>query len=401
MERQEVRWSKILWYNLLFLLLLIALMEWVSSRYVDKPSPSLVTDYRLNHVWPANDTSVHHEWIPYNPDFPEPYVHYYNQQGWLEKYDVSRQKPAGTYRIFYVGDSFTEGTVPMDQSVPSLVEQKLNQLKADPSLKIEVINTGVSSYSPTLYYILVRYKLLEYDPDLVVVNIDMTDEFDDWKYAMTTLYDEEGNPRAVPMRNLESSFIDTEDGAKKITGWHKAGFFLTKHSYTYNLLIQKVLPRLRSGVAPAGEDPPKADEILYQRWSWCKAEWDELTQKNVNYTLDMLRRLAKLCQTAGIKLMYTSVPQYKQYAGNEDGEGPPEWSSRPHYVIQQLSKEQDVPYLNAFEAMKPSIEGTPHGQYYYNRDIHFNPRGYALWAQQHIRFLTDPDNQLLPETFFD
>ena len=99
--------------------------------------------------------------------------------GMVRKLRRQKNKAPDTFRIFYLGDSFTEGTAPMDQSVPSRVEQTLNDLVQNSSLNFEVINTGTTSYSPTIFYILARYVLTDYDPDLIVVNVDMTDDFDD------------------------------------------------------------------------------------------------------------------------------------------------------------------------------------------------------------------------------
>ena len=98
--------------------------------------------------------------------------------------------------------------------------------------------------------------------------------------------------------------------------------------------------------------------------------------------------------------MFTSVPHYWQYAGNENGTGKPLWSNRPHYDISNLSKELDVPYLNSFEKLKPLIGGTPQKKFYYNGNMHFNPRGYAVWAEAHIEFLTTKEYALLPEPFY-
>jgi hypothetical protein len=59
-----------------------------------------------------------------------------------------------------------------------------------------------------------------------------------------------------------------------------------------------------------------------------------------------------------------------------------------------------VPYHNAFEALKPLITGTPQTHYYYAGDMHFNPRGYRIWADAQYRFLTDGANHLLPAGFY-
>src|SRR3989337_3943018 len=76
----------------------------------------------LNHTWIPNSIADHSQWI--DVGIPT-YRHYHNAQGWVEEYDVTQKKPANTFRIFYVGDSFPEGTCGMDESLPSRVEAAL------------------------------------------------------------------------------------------------------------------------------------------------------------------------------------------------------------------------------------------------------------------------------------
>jgi len=73
---------------------------------------------------------------------------------------------------------------------------------------------------------------------------------------------------------------------------------------------------------------------------------------------------------------------------------------RPHYEIAKLAKEIEVPYLNSFEELKPFIQGTAQSTYYYVGDMHFNPRGYKIWANSHVEFLMNSDHSLLPRKFY-
>lgn len=173
-------------------------MEVITSFFVIKPSNFIMKNFRLNHTWPSNVKRMNDEWVEHNPDFDKPYLKVFNKQRWVESYDVELDKPENTYRIFYVGDSFTDGTAPMDQSVPSIVEKYLNEQCHNSGVNFEVINTGTWSYSPVIYYILIRYYISQYSPDLIVLNIDMTDVFDDWKYRQTMIEDSMGNPWAAP-----------------------------------------------------------------------------------------------------------------------------------------------------------------------------------------------------------
>lgn len=390
-------------FNIVILLVIIAGAEFASSFFTKKTGLGTHDDYQLHHAWLPSSSFLHDEWIEKNPDFPEPYEHHYNKQAWIENYDVKLAKEAGSYRIFYLGDSFTEGTVAMEGSVPSLVEKGLNELSASSGkgLKFEVINTGTSSYSPTIFYVLLRQKLLDYSPDLIVVNVDLTDDFDDWKYSKTTLYDKDGNPWAVPPGNvMKGLFVDTESGAIEITTGIKAQLFLLKHSYAYNLIQNYFGPEKKAMPISKREQAIK-NASLYKRWMWCFEERDAMTQTNVDRTLDMISRIARLAVEHNVKIVFTNVPHFMQYAGKREGGGEPNCSNRAHYEIKEAALDGGALYLNSYEALKPLVLNTPQEKYYYNYDMHFNPRGYRIWANAHLDFLTDKSNALLPDGFYE
>ena len=373
--------------------LLVLILEFAATPFVEVPSAHYTGSARLNHMWPPNMEQTHNEWIRDNPEYPEPYTHYYNSQGWVEKYDVTKEKPADTYRIFYLGDSFTEGCVPMEKTVPSRVGQFLNHQYGRRGTYYEVINTGTSSYSPLIYYVLARYYLLDYSPDVLVVNVDMSDCFDDWKYRELLIVDDDGNPYAVPHRNVyNSEYVDTLKGAMKATFVSRTRMFLFENSALYNLINN-----WRNGGNDAADDfdvTAVDSEITKDRWAWCRDDWDAETEADVAFTLDVLHRLAKLCDEKGVKLMITGVPHYQQFIPKNESTAP--WSRRPHDLLKRFAIDHGIAYLDSHAALAPFVNGSEQHKYYYRGDMHFNPRGFELWAQAHASVFTIPDMKLLP-----
>ena len=393
-------------YMAFFALILLAtgllwgLLEMFLSRTVERPGDIIHNHFRLNHVWPPGIARVHDEFARENPEWPEPYTHYYNQQGWLETYDVSKQKPAGTYRIFYVGDSFTEGCVPMDQSVASQLEIELNRRFQDSGRKYEVINTGTSSYSPLIYYILIRYIILEYEPDVVVMNLDMTDSFDDWKYRQTAIFDPQGNPYAAPARDIyDDIYVQTRDGVRKATFMTRLNLWLFQNSYVYNYFTQEAnLKRILSVALQNKDQParpiPQEGEIFSVR-SWVQHTWSEKTEKNVAFTMDLVARSIRFMHANGIKPVITVVPRHQQFDPVGDGTRT-RWSLRPHREFERVAREEGAVFIDSHGSLKDKIHGTPWERYYYRDDMHFNPDGNDLWADAHIEAFLDPGNDLLP-----
>lgn len=105
------------------------------------------------------------------------------------------EKPANTFRILMLGDSFTEGWgVAQDKTFSALLENKLNSLSRG---RFEVINMGVAGYSPLLEYLQLKNIGLEFKPDLVILNFDYTDFADDIAYEELATFDENHNPVSV------------------------------------------------------------------------------------------------------------------------------------------------------------------------------------------------------------
>ncbi len=370
----------------------IFILEFASSFITAKAADLAIDHPRLHHTWPRSSERIYKNFT--YTEFKKPYTHYYNKQGWLEEYDVSISK--NSYRIFYVGDSFTAGTLAMDESVPGMLERHLDEACRDKDLKIEVINTGTGGYSPVIYYILIRYYLSKYSPDLIVVNVDMTDDFDDWKYSQDVIYDPEGNPWALPPHKYSDKFIDTERGYVKADLILKTHLFLVENSYFCNLIYLVKNKFLRPGRKSILLENQK---IEHERWGWCKYEWDRFTKDNVGYTMNNIRKIIDYCKANKIKLVLTGVPHYNQYSEDKET-GKPVWSNRPHLEIQNIARESGVYYLDSYGYLAPFIKGTPRQKYYYRSDMHFNPKGYFIWANAHIKTITDPNNKLLPEEFY-
>lgn len=97
-----------------------------------------------------------------------------------EKFNGSRerfyspQKPAGTYRIIVVGDSFTFGPrMQFDDTFPKRLERLLNLNENQP--KVEVINYGVPGASTAVEARLVKHALKYFDPDLILLEVTLND----------------------------------------------------------------------------------------------------------------------------------------------------------------------------------------------------------------------------------
>ncbi len=128
------------------------------------------------------------------------------------------QKDKSCFRIIVIGDSITERHW--------YVEKLEELLNANQNLeyRFELWNAGVGGYNIDQYYYYLKYRLLKYQPDMVIIGLGMND-FD---------------------TSMVVCYKDTEKGLVKYRfplrgyGSIKPNPFLFKHSYLYRLLLVKI-----------------------------------------------------------------------------------------------------------------------------------------------------------------
>ena len=283
--------------------------------------------------------------------------------------EVPRQKGEEVYRIAYLGDSFTEGTCSEVDSVPAIVERSL---RAQGFKSVEVINAGTPSYAPTLYYLLLKTKLLSYHLDLLVVNVDMTDVFDDSLYSATVKAEGNGDPIACPPGHpLLTTHRRTERGLEELSASRRALLWLSEISDAIRMALE-VVSRIRTRSQERQTEVPPA-------FAWCGTNRSSDTQHDVARSMEMLGRVIRLAKAQGIKIVITAVPHLQQLEGK--------WSLQPMNDIAAVCAQENVPFLNPVEAFKQKLGSTPPQEIYIPNDMHFNAKGYRMWGEIQVEFL--------------
>ena len=282
----------------------------------------------------------------------------------LRDKERSLEKPANTFRLLMLGDSFTEGWgVDHDKILSALLENKLNQTSQ--SFRFEVINAGVSAYSPILEYLYMKNKGLNFKPDLVILNFDPNDFADDQGFAQFAKFDQSGTPLSVSPKLPEVYRYGQETSQKLnenelVLGNLKPNpiyYFLAKHSF----LLRKVLfTQLIKPNVPTTE----ATSI----------QWAQ-TGKNLLLIRDLLEK-------ANIQFLVTIYP-YQIHLQNP--------TLNTFSKLAQFGKENNLKVLNLFGDFakdKPQ-------SYYFKRDIHGNDKFHNTVAQSIYRYLVQ--NQLVAD----
>jgi hypothetical protein len=294
--------------------------------------------------------------------YPEPAVYEYNDQGLRDPRDVSLPKPPGVRRVFVMGDSFTEGSY-YANTMAVVLERALR--RAAPDRGYEVFNAGCLSYSPLLYYLRFKHQLLGLQPDAVVVNVDLTDVYDDnYRYAPKCIWATDGEPERI-----------YQPRARRIKTFIKDKLYLGR--VAASILIRLQAPR----VVPYHDDP-----VMHEAFSYFSTlpidspRW----QKDVDFLLTNLARLIALCRESGIELVITTVPHREQIVPDAQGRL---WNRELERRIEALCAREGVAYYSPFEGIARAVRaGEP---LYILDEFHFTPEGQQLWSGLVSAFLVD------------
>jgi len=304
--------------------------------------------------------SVHHAMRPGydNPASPT------NSFG-LRSPEVAVPKPAGTFRILLLGDSFTFGFRADNEVV--FARQLEQRLRTAGFPSVEVVNAGVLSYCPLLEYLQYRHHLHVLQPDLVVLNFDMSDVQDHLEYSRSLVSSSEGVPLFV-----------TEPSLGKPPSW-MPGLLSFQWVARYVTAVRRRREAAVEGV-PFARDQ--------DRYLWALDGGPEM-DREVQSTLAPIVNLADLLAHNGIPLLLATYPQPWQVSADATplppirdqyaiGKNRVHLNDRPFRKLEAFAAAHRLALINATGAFRK--ESNP-ASLYLASDFHFTARGHALYAQ--------------------
>ncbi len=217
--------------------------------------------------------------------------------------------PAQDHNIVFLGDSFVYGfEVEEPQTVPALLQEKARE--RHPELNINVANFGWISSSPLLSRRLLEDIGSKYQPDVVMLAIDMTDFNDDIKYKK--LIERKGIYSAVDY------FPVTFMGVRKV---------ISKMPSLYKRIFNEPASRFFMTQAPLSETLPYF--------------------ANLQENLDLLDEY--VTQTLGAKFVVFVFPRGYQYNA---AESPNNWEKAEYEVLGPYAHEP----FRYFKALAPTVD---------------------------------------------
>ncbi len=269
-------------------------------------------------------------------------------------------KPAGVFRILMLGDSYTEGYgVELGESFSKQLESMLNSNGG----QYEVINTGVGSYSPILEYLVLKYKGIELHPDLVILNFDWSDPYDDKEYSKLAVWN---GSDVVAVR---------EQPSEKKSFFASLRYFLSKRSHIYQFFAK----RLAATTSPIVPGDREVDRLIFLRDNLTDSDYNELFGNSVPYIL----KIKSLLQQQNIPFIIHTYPYAIQVSTEAWKSGrrtfffrdDKVYPAKPFDVAAEFGRENNITVISSLSYFKAAPNPS---QLFFDYDGHFTAAGHKV-----------------------
>ena len=323
----------------------------------------------------------------------------------LRDYSVKKEKSEEEYRILFLGDSFTEGQgVQIEDTMVKKVEDLLNKQtfsanKNLPNRNFRAINAGVAGYSTLLEYLYLVNRGIELNPDLVVVNVNVTDFTEERANLKHALRDSKGKVIGV--------YIEKK--------WHLPQILdklLKNYSFSYNIFLRneenilklkgRIFALIKGEKAPeytktnTDFNPGDLDRDLFAITRNIPTDEFDALFKPVEERILKMRDFLK---EKDIPMILVFIPNGHQINTNEWQAGriimkltDDVYPARLNEALKEFANQNEIPFLDPADGLKSYLKDHQ-PSLYYKYDGHLTPLGHQITSQLIFEFLTE--NELI------
>ena len=301
-------------------------------------------------------------------------------------------KPPGIIRILLLGDSYIFGFPVQDEETAAvLIERGLRAR----GYSVEVVNGGVSGYSPTLHYLSLRDQFLAFEPDLVLLWYDLGDLMEDAAFQKNLVYDEGGrivrcDPRYIAGRFSAWKWLQDHSALMKYLNTKLVRTIAKMQVLGLGEYLKAKLRGERSKVAMArlkrrqlAPDLAAYDKFLLVR----EDTTPEVAAPYWELSARYLRLIRELLAERRIPLVLGVYPYGMLVGPNQWSEGRVFWGfakGRTYSaatfltLITTFAEREGLPLLNTFGSFQ---EAASSEALFYPEDGHFTPAGQRVLAE--------------------
>lgn len=329
-------------------------------------------------------------------------VQYHINELGLRDYPVKKEKSEDEYRILFLGDSFTEGQgVQIEDTMVKKVEDLLNQQsfstdESPPNRHFRTINAGAAGYSTLLEYLYLKNKGIELNPDLVIVNLNVTDFTEERANLKYTVRDETGEITGV--------FIERK---KHLPG--KLDNFLVSNSFIYNLLLtneEKIIKTKDKIVTKIARKPQPEHtknntdftpgDINRDLFVITRDVGEGQFRELFDPIAERILQIKDFLDRSRVKFILVIIPNGHQINQYQWQEGRTAWkltnSEYPNKINTELanfSKRYNIFFVDPTDNLKDFSSKNPQIKLYYDFDGHLTKEGHRVVAQSVFKFLQE------------
>jgi len=280
-------------------------------------------------------------------------------------------------RILFIGDSFTEGIgFAFKNSFFGHVAKELE------SRGNEILNAGVVSYAPSVYYNKLRYLLLKKGLkfDEVVLLLDISDAFDE-----ATLYhvSGDGDGRLIVPPHKEKPL-------RTARHWLRDNSVITRTFYLARKTLRNIKKerRIRATVAKVmNKDPETVSDDEMRRyytlslpsaiWSFDYTAWNDFGRRGLEQAGVQMSRLKLLLDANNIPMTIVVYPWPIHLLLDPTG-------GRYTEFWKNWADKEKVRLLDLFDAFTSVEPGSMIDKYFIPQDVHWNELGQRFAAEKFL-----------------
>ena len=349
-------------------------------------------DEFLAYVHSGNNTFQHH----YTEGERITIEHRTNSFGFLSD-EIAVKKERDTFRVLILGDSFTEAIqVSRDKNFCGRLQYFLNNYSGKKYKKAEVLNTGVSGYSPLNYYLYFKRELARFEPDVVVVQLFANDVFEDNTSRAKSLLDENGLPLKTHRYFVQKYFNHPPVKAKSLNG-HPLGYrlkrFLIDKSRAFEYFYVKFYNMKKASdfnqKMIRADQYGTGDQFFILNADHVLSKNDAFREKALGYTQKCLLALKEEVESRGAEFRMVYMPMEVQLELDSYGEHVSLYIQKHmgtyfNGLLDDFSRSNDIRFLD----LLGDFENNKARGLYFSRDGHLTEAGHEVASEVLFKDMT-------------
>ena len=258
---------------------------------------------------------------------------------------INKNQDINLKKYIFLGDSFTEALqVQWDKTFVGLIENKIPYY--------QIVNLGVTTYSPSIYYLKLKKDINEYkNINKLLIQIFSYDFIDDEYYKVYSNVPNISDPKEYISKLKYISPQKDMNKKREIIDFFKKQL---KKSYLIRYLkkIQK--------------------SYFYQKVSWTNPTETFVRQNSI--TVEALIKIKEICEIKNIELSIFMIPDKKKLINKENDF---------HYnEFKNIMKNNNFNFIDVL----PYFKG--HNNLFFRKDIHLTEKGHEVLSEALINYLT-------------